>query len=185
MPRKPKFIAGPSRLSKILEELRKPPRLTLAGVKALKMTLAVRNDHFGARHFMKEELPRIRYANPTLDIQVNKVSKTKADVWSPQMTLEFRNGDTHKIDMGKKWSTSIFEELMNVAGGNAWERWKAEREAQGLPVIEGAHRARSMESRLREQATEQAIAQEAALRIALEEEAAASRPKTGAAAVLP
>lgn len=42
------------------------------------------------RHFVKEELPRIRYANPKLDIEVNKLLKTKDDHWKPELTLELR-----------------------------------------------------------------------------------------------
>lgn len=42
------------------------------------------------RHFVKEELPRIRYANPKLDIEVNKLLKKKKDHWQPELTLELR-----------------------------------------------------------------------------------------------
>lgn len=45
----PKPILGPSRLSQILKNLNKAPRATLVGVKAVTLTLAQRNDHFGAR----------------------------------------------------------------------------------------------------------------------------------------
>lgn len=49
MPRKPKFIPGPSRLSIILKELNKEPKLSLTGLREISLTLAARNDHFGAR----------------------------------------------------------------------------------------------------------------------------------------
>ena len=49
MPRKVKFVPTPSRLSQILEHLRKEPRPQLQKVKALKITYAYRNDHWGAR----------------------------------------------------------------------------------------------------------------------------------------
>ena len=112
MPRKVKFVPTPSRLSQILEHLRKEPRPQLQKVKALKITYAYRNDHWGARcvlrprlvrrrvrltlgglwcrHFVKDELPRIRYANPRLDIQVNKLPKTRQDNWKPELTVELR-----------------------------------------------------------------------------------------------
>lgn len=41
------------------------------------------------RHFLKEELPRIRYANPTIDIHVEKVNKTKEEKWKSEIELEF------------------------------------------------------------------------------------------------
>lgn len=42
----------------------------------------------GDRHFVKEELPRIRYVNPAVDIQIEKRLKTKEEVWKPEMVIE-------------------------------------------------------------------------------------------------
>ena len=41
------------------------------------------------RHFAKEELPRIQYANPTIAIEVNKVPKIEADTWQSSLYMEF------------------------------------------------------------------------------------------------
>ena len=41
------------------------------------------------RHFVKEELPRIRWANPLLDIAVQKLPKTRDEKWTPKATVEF------------------------------------------------------------------------------------------------
>lgn len=41
------------------------------------------------RHFVKEELPRIRWANPLLDISLNRVPKAREETWTPQATIEF------------------------------------------------------------------------------------------------
>ena len=38
---------------------------------------------------MRDHLPRIRYANPDLPIEVEKVVKTKEEVWRPELTLTF------------------------------------------------------------------------------------------------
>ncbi len=38
---------------------------------------------------MKEQLPRIRFANPNLDIQVEKALKTKSEAWRPEIELVF------------------------------------------------------------------------------------------------
>ena len=46
------------------------------------------------RHFVKEELPRIRWANPLLDVAVHKVPKTREDTWAPQATVEFRESES-------------------------------------------------------------------------------------------
>ena len=50
MPRKPKTIPGPSRLSRILAHLMQEPRPFLPNLKSLQLTYAYRNDHFGARY---------------------------------------------------------------------------------------------------------------------------------------
>ncbi|KAG6830853.1 hypothetical protein H0H87_006913 [Tephrocybe sp. NHM501043] len=127
----------PSHLAKVLAGLKANPRLEFSGLKSLKLSLAFQNDHFGARHFVKEHLPRIRYANPNLDIQVEKWRKTKEEVWRPEMELEFANGKHETIDMNEKWSTTILKELMEVAGGEPWAKWKLEALAAGIPVVPG------------------------------------------------
>jgi hypothetical protein len=96
-----------------------PKPVLTPSLKSLKLTYAPRNDHFGARcvchfpnslvvavlcaycnvlydasvanyrHFVKEELPRIRYANPTIAIEVSKVPKTEADTWQSSLWMEF------------------------------------------------------------------------------------------------
>ncbi|KAH9064948.1 hypothetical protein EDB87DRAFT_1596599 [Lactarius vividus] len=133
----PKPLPGPSHLSKILQNLNRAPRPTLAGVKSITLTLAQRNDHFGARHFLKEEMPRIRYANPKIDIQVNKLPKAKEEAWKPELVLEFSDGRKQDVDIHNKWSSRIFEEIMDLAGGNSWTRWKTERIEKGLPIVDG------------------------------------------------
>ena len=45
---------------------------------------------FHVRHFVKNDLCRIQYANPDLKISVNKVPKSPEDTWLPEMVLVFR-----------------------------------------------------------------------------------------------
>ncbi|GJJ13848.1 hypothetical protein Clacol_008105 [Clathrus columnatus] len=110
----PRGLAEPSRITKILQHLKKEPRPLLPAFRSLKLTYAFRNDHFGARHFVKEDLPRIAYSNPTLEIAVNKIPKKPEDVLVPEMEVVFRNGESQRINMDNKWSTAILEELLNL-----------------------------------------------------------------------
>ncbi|KAG6886559.1 hypothetical protein C0992_003384 [Termitomyces sp. T32_za158] len=128
---------SPSRLARVVSNLNASPKLTLTALKSIKLSLAFQNDHFGARHFVKEQLPRIRWANPDLNIQVEKWRKTKEEAWRPEMELEFANGTQKTIDMHEKWSTTILKELMEVAGGEPWKKWKQEAQASGQPVVPG------------------------------------------------
>ncbi|EAU93277.1 hypothetical protein CC1G_12183 [Coprinopsis cinerea okayama7 len=130
-------VKAPSKLQKILANLNAAPRLDLTGVKTLKLTYAYRNDHWGARHFAKEHLPRIRWANPELDIQVEKVLKTAKDEWRPELEIQLENGQNKTINLAGKWSTSIVKELMEIGGGSQWQKWKEEAQAQGGEVIPG------------------------------------------------
>ena len=41
------------------------------------------------RHFMREDLPRIRYANPAITIEIQKIPKSKADTWQSSLSMEF------------------------------------------------------------------------------------------------
>jgi small subunit ribosomal protein S25 len=104
---------------------------------------------------LKEDLPRIRYANPKIDIHVNKLVKTKDETYHPELVLEFcqspftanncassyhtfplADGRKQRLYLHNKWSSTIFQELMDTAGGNSWTRWKAERSEAGLPVVD-------------------------------------------------
>ena len=49
MPLIPKFTPGPSRLSRILQNLTRGHKPVISQLKVLKLTLAARNDHWGAR----------------------------------------------------------------------------------------------------------------------------------------
>lgn len=101
-------IPGTVRLAKLLTHLNASPKLTLHGLKKLKLSFAMENDHFGARsvasslgchslansylvssHFVRQNLPKIRFDNPNLDIEVERVKKTKEERWRPEMELEF------------------------------------------------------------------------------------------------
>ncbi|KAJ6544855.1 hypothetical protein DFH09DRAFT_990443 [Mycena vulgaris] len=130
--------SGPSRLSLLVAHLKAPPKLTLPYISSLRLTLASRNDHFGARHFLKEQLPRIRYANPDLDIEVRKIPKRPKDEWRPELKLSFYDGNTQTLNLHARWSTAIVRELMDSAGSPAWARWKAEVARSGLPLVPGA-----------------------------------------------
>ncbi|KAG1741784.1 uncharacterized protein EDB91DRAFT_1222099 [Suillus paluster] len=184
MPRKPKSIPGPSRLSIILKDLNKEPRLSLTGLRGISLTMAARNDHFGARHFVKEELTRIRYANPQLNVEVNKRPKTIQDLWTPEMVVEFEDGAKTTIDMSNKWSTSIAKELMDLAGGDSWKEYKAAAQAAGLPILPGEENERLAAAKKR---TPKSNPRSPENLEAMVENMLSSpeRPKTGAAAILP
>ncbi|KAJ3833989.1 hypothetical protein EV361DRAFT_921504 [Lentinula raphanica] len=130
-----KAPVGPSHLSKVLDRLTLQPKLSLFGVRSLKLSYAYRNDHFGARHFVKKELPRIRYANPNLKVEVDKVLKTKEEQWKPEMELQLDNGTTRVINMHDKWSTTILQELLDLSGGDPWKKWKHTRTERGLSLL--------------------------------------------------
>ncbi|KAF9508016.1 hypothetical protein BS47DRAFT_1350838 [Hydnum rufescens UP504] len=105
---------APSSLTKVLSVLKAAPAPILPSVRALKLTLAKKNAHFGARHFLKEELPRIAYVNPALEVEVEKKEKAKEEQWDPQMVVHFVDGSTQTINMQMKHSSKILEELMTL-----------------------------------------------------------------------
>ncbi|KAJ7719418.1 hypothetical protein B0H16DRAFT_1739450 [Mycena metata] len=129
---------GPSVLSQLVAHLRAPPKLSLPEISSLRLTLAARNDHFGARHFLKEQLPRIRFANPDMQIHVRKMTKRPYEGWRPELQISFRNGNTETLNLHAKWSTAIVRELMDLAGAPSWLRWKAEAARTGVPLVPGA-----------------------------------------------
>ncbi|KAG8220706.1 hypothetical protein J3R82DRAFT_3002 [Butyriboletus roseoflavus] len=184
--RRGKFIPPPSHLSRILEHLNAGPRLALNGLRRINLTYAARNDHMGARHFVKEELPRIRWANPLLEIAVNRVPKTRDERWAPQATIEFQDGTTSMIDMSNKWSTSIAKELMDIAGGDPWKAYKSAALAAGHPILPGEEKEQLAQITKRRKVTTAKASSPEELEAQVQDMLnAPSRPKAGAAAILP
>ncbi|KAI5991086.1 hypothetical protein F5J12DRAFT_727417 [Pisolithus orientalis] len=161
----------PSHLSKVLQNLNTGPRLALdRNLKAVRLRM-VKDEHVGARHFVKDELPRIRWANPALDIQVDEVTRGIA---RPEMEVEYENGATKTIDMSHKWSTAITKELMDIAGGDAWKAYRAAAMKAGHPLLPGEDRERVV-------AASRAVRRDSSAEML----GAPDRPRTGAAAILP
>jgi small subunit ribosomal protein S25 len=87
-------LPKPSSLSKVLAQLTREPQVKLPnlphnGIKRLKLTFAKRNAHYGARHFLNEELPRLAYNNPSVEIQVERKEHLKTEPWTPELLVEF------------------------------------------------------------------------------------------------
>ena len=45
------------------------------------------------------------------------------------------DGTSRTLDLDKKWSSAIFEELMDAAGGERWQAFKTERKAAGKEPV--------------------------------------------------
>ena len=54
---------------------------------------------------------------------------------SESRVLNFRcaieSGTTHKVDMEGKWSSAIYTELMDLAAGSWWQKWKQQQATSG------------------------------------------------------
>lgn len=133
---------------------------------------------------MKEELRRIRYANPLLKVEVNKLPKPLQDNWTPEIVVEFEDGAKTTIDISNKWSTSITKELMDLAGGDPWKEYKAAAQAAGLPTLPGEEKERlaAAKKRTPKLSTRSPENLEAMVENML---SSPERPKSGAAAILP
>ncbi|KAF9915090.1 hypothetical protein BX616_006917 [Lobosporangium transversale] len=57
-------------------------------VKKVTLMFSRKSDNAGARYFLRENLPRIQYNNPTIQIEVKKVKEPGV---SPELTVEFGN----------------------------------------------------------------------------------------------
>ncbi|KAG9003756.1 hypothetical protein FRB90_011130 [Tulasnella sp. 427] len=107
----------PTSLAKALAHLTKQPQPKVSPkLRSLSLTFAKRNAHYGARYFAKEELPRVSYANPNLKVSVERKEHLLDSPWAPKLRAEFADGTKATIDMTKKRSTAILEELLNLGG---------------------------------------------------------------------
>lgn len=103
---------------------------------------------------MKEELPRIRFANPALVIEVDKLDPTnpKQKAQKSSITLEYgalfwplsttyinlacsANRPAQTISITQARSTGLLTDLMALAGSPAWSEWVKQRTAKGEPII--------------------------------------------------
>ncbi|KIM51256.1 hypothetical protein SCLCIDRAFT_1224696 [Scleroderma citrinum Foug A] len=178
----------PSNLSKVVQQLTTGPRLTLNGLRRISLNLAVRNGHAGARHFVKEQLPRIRWANPLLDIHMINTPKKGEDELPvhPELLVEHENGVSKTIDMSKKWSTAIVKELMDLAGGDPWKSYKSAALTSGHPILPGEEKERLTGAVKGHKNPLPRMEQPLDLEAKVEEMLSApDRAKTGAAAILP
>ncbi|KAF9446773.1 hypothetical protein P691DRAFT_653951, partial [Macrolepiota fuliginosa MF-IS2] len=127
---------GPTQLSQVLNRLNQQPKLQLQAVTNVKVRWSAKNNSYGARYFVKDALPRIRWANPSLEIEVDKVWQAEGTV-KQNIELTFSSGNTRTIEMDNKWSTAIIREIMEAAGGDPWREYKKQRTAEGLPLLPG------------------------------------------------
>ena len=95
------------------------------------------------RHFLKEDLPRIAYANPNVVYRVDKSRQlTIEKPWAPSLQLEFGessallrfllwtnrgivDGTKHDIEVDGKQSGEIMKQVMKIAGGSTVDKQKA------------------------------------------------------------
>ena len=47
------------------------------------------------------------------------------------------DGSKKTFTMDGKWSSTIFADVMDAAGTPAWDKWKADRNAAKLPIVDG------------------------------------------------
>ena len=162
---------------------------------------------------MKEQLPRIRWANPLLDIHIINTPKEGEDELpvQPELLVEYgkfyitinlvycmtylwqhcavsENGASRTINLSKKWSTTIVKELMDLAGGDAWKAYKSAALTSGHPILPGEEKERLTAAAKGYKnplpRKEQSQPQDLEAKVA-EMLSAPDRAKTGAAAILP
>ncbi|KAI8979199.1 hypothetical protein BDF20DRAFT_820283 [Mycotypha africana] len=84
-----------------------------SNISKIQLTLAFKgkNESAGARHFLKENLPRIQYNNPTVKYEVFK----KADpTTKPTISIHFTNGGSKTIEIPRVYSETIVDQVFNA-----------------------------------------------------------------------
>ncbi|KAI9469478.1 hypothetical protein LPJ78_000287 [Coemansia sp. RSA 989] len=83
----------------------------LPTVESLVLTLSQRTRAPGARHFWRENLRRIQYANPTLPIVVNFPRKP----CQPSLEIKFTNAESTSFSLSQLSSEDICKRLLEKA----------------------------------------------------------------------
>ncbi|KAL1919256.1 mitochondrial 54S ribosomal protein mL61 [Calcarisporiella thermophila] len=71
-----------------------------------------KNKSMGAKHFLRENLPRIQYNNPNVEIVVTKL---KDPGTIPSVTVEFADSTVQKLEVPMMNSTEICNKFLNIA----------------------------------------------------------------------
>ncbi|EKM83348.1 hypothetical protein AGABI1DRAFT_110018 [Agaricus bisporus var. burnettii JB137-S8] len=143
---------APSKLSQVVQHLEQKPHLRLFGVTSLAVRYDAKRVSPGTRHFVKDALPRLRWANPELAIDVERVFKAEESV-KQSIMLTYDTGTTRSFQVNKKWSTTILREIMDTAGGDPWREYKQRQHEEGLPLLPGEDKAARMEAHWKRQST--------------------------------
>ncbi|KAF9178064.1 hypothetical protein BGZ50_008101 [Haplosporangium sp. Z 11] len=80
-------------------------------VKKVTLMFSRKSDNAGARYFLRENLPRIQYNNPTIQFEVKKVQEPGV---SPELTVEFANNDIKKIPCSRIQSSDICKQFLSA-----------------------------------------------------------------------
>ncbi|CAG8518922.1 19077_t:CDS:2 [Gigaspora margarita] len=84
-----------------------------SNVKKVSLVFSRKQDNAGARYFLRENLPRIAFNNPDLNIEV---SISKEYGVKPILTVEFERNDKKEviIQLSKRYSDDICREFLDV-----------------------------------------------------------------------
>ncbi|KAI7903002.1 uncharacterized protein BX663DRAFT_509163 [Cokeromyces recurvatus] len=98
--------------SEILKHLTSGPGAAKLPSNVSKITLTFalkgKNESASARHFLRENLPRIQYNNPHVNYEVNK---TLDATTTPKIAVHFSNGRSKEIDIARIHSDHIVERV--------------------------------------------------------------------------
>ncbi|KAF9432572.1 hypothetical protein BGZ76_010605 [Entomortierella beljakovae] len=107
-----------SRINAIVSDLRNglgAVRLS-SDVKKISLMFSRKSDNAGARHFLRENMPRIQYNNPAIQFEVKKVQEAGV---APELTVEFANSEIKKIPCSRIQSSEICKQLLSVTTPNS------------------------------------------------------------------
>ncbi|CAD6568990.1 MAG: hypothetical protein CYPHOPRED_003014 [Cyphobasidiales sp. Tagirdzhanova-0007] len=79
-------------------------------IRELEMTFAFRNRDYGARKFLKLDMPSILYANPNLSVKTRRPDRIE----DPTMVVHYNDRPAHTIHLKMKTDEAIREELRAI-----------------------------------------------------------------------
>ncbi|KAF9931902.1 hypothetical protein FBU30_009323 [Linnemannia zychae] len=78
-------------------------------VKKVTLVFSRKSDNAGARYFLRENMPRLQYNNPTIQFEVQKLKEAGV---VPELTIEFANNDIKKISCSRIQSSEICKQFL-------------------------------------------------------------------------
>ncbi|KAI9592698.1 hypothetical protein BDF19DRAFT_425102 [Syncephalis fuscata] len=87
----------------------------LPNVRKVTVSIHRNSANFGARYFIRENLPQLQFSNPQVEFRVTRVSTPQA----PKLTMQMIDGSIKEMAIKRTTSEQVCREFVKLAGASS------------------------------------------------------------------